>query len=242
MRLLRKGGAAERRLKKLRWAFGAPRWVDCCGVRLPVRHPAIPPTIARELYFCRYERQEFHIVSRKLTRDDVVMEVGAGIGFLSAYCAKIVGSDHVFAYEANPELMPLIAEVYGANQVAPSISNVMLAESEGEADFHIEPMFWSSSALSASRDARIVRVRRIRLNEEIKRVRPTFLIVDIEGGEHEFFHNADLAGVRKICVELHPHLIGGERISETLVCILQAGFALDLGLVLEGAAYFERVN
>ena len=242
MLFLRKEGTAERRLKKLRWAFGAPRWVDCCGVRLPVKHPAIPPVIAKELYFCRYERQEFHIVSRKLTRDDVIMEAGAGIGFLSAYCAKIVGSDRVFAYEANPELMPLIAEVYRANQVAPSVSNAMLSDSEGEADFNIEPIFWSSSALSASRDSRVVRVRRVNLNEEITRVQPTFLIVDIEGGEHEFFRNANLAGVRKICVELHPHLIGGERVAETIVCILQAGFALDLGLVMEGAAYFERIS
>ncbi len=38
------------------------------------------------------------------------MELGAGLGFLSTYCAKIMGSDNVVTYEANPALEPYIIE------------------------------------------------------------------------------------------------------------------------------------
>src|SRR5262245_58379142 len=73
------------------------------GVRIrtgPHLSPVILDSIEREMY----ERPELEIARVKLQRDDVVLELGSGIGFITTYCAKRIGSDRVFTYEANPAL------------------------------------------------------------------------------------------------------------------------------------------
>ena len=62
-------------------------------------------------------------------------------------------------------------------------------------------------------------------NDEIARIRPSFLIVDIEGGEYELFDYARLDTVRTIVIEMHPS-VGGLRRSLALRRNLrQLGFA-----------------
>lgn len=228
---MRRRSRTARRIKKLLWRVHVPRWVDNQGVLLPTEGPGISPGIRKQIFFSEYEDKEIEIVSKRLSSDDVVMEVGAGIGFLSAYCAKRIGSERVFAYEANPALMELITATYRANGVAPAVRNVLLAQGEGMREFHVEPEFWASSALQGSRSATTIRVPQADLNTELQRVRPSFLIVDIEGGEIEFFEVADLATVRKICVETHPGIHSSAALSKMLAGLFAQGFALDFTLM-----------
>ena len=237
---MRKHGRTARRIKKLLWQVHVPRWVDNQGVLLPTEGSGISRGIRRQIFFSEYEDKEIEIVSRRLASDDVVMEVGAGIGFLSAYCAKRIGSERVFAYEANPALMELIAATYRANGVAPTVRNVLLARGEGTREFHVEPEFWASSALPGSGNARTIRVPQADLNSELQRVRPSFLIVDIEGGEIEFFELADLATVRKICVETHPAIHSSAALSKMLGGLIAQGFALDFTLMRKNVLYLSR--
>ncbi|OGA00507.1 MAG: hypothetical protein A2Z64_02460 [Betaproteobacteria bacterium RIFCSPLOWO2_02_67_12] len=237
---MRKHGRTARRIKKLLWQVHVPRWVDNQGVLLPTEGSGISRGIRRQIFFSEYEDKEIEIVAKRLASDDVVMEVGAGIGFLSAYCAKRIGSERVFAYEANPALMELIAATYRANGVAPTVRNVLLARGEGTREFHVEPEFWASSALPGSGNARTIRVPQADLNSELQRVRPSFLIVDIEGGEIEFFELADLATVRKICVETHPAIHSSAALSKMLGGLIAQGFALDFTLMRKNVLYLSR--
>lgn len=237
---MRRGGRTARRIKKLLWRIHVPRWVDNHGVLLPTEGPGISPGIRRQIFFSEYEDKEIEIVAKRLSPDDVVMEVGAGIGFLSAYCAKRIGSGCVFAYEANPALMELIAATHRANGVAPEVRNVLLAQGEGMREFHVEPEFWASSALPGSGSATTIRVPQADLNSELRRVRPSFLIVDIEGGEIEFFELADLATVRKICVETHPGIHSSAALSRMLEGLIAQGFALDFTLMRKHVLYLSR--
>jgi len=126
-----------RRLKKVIRKLYSPNFADNFGVRLPLTHPFITPGIAKEIYFGTYERKEAEIITQRLEPDDVVMEIGAGIGFLSAYCAKRVGNERVYAYEANPDLMDLIGQTHEANGVHPTVRNVLLAKGSGKARFYL---------------------------------------------------------------------------------------------------------
>jgi FkbM family methyltransferase len=238
---MRQNGRGRRRLKKLLWKFHVPRFVDNRGVLLPTAHPAISPAIRKEIFFGDYEAKESEIVARRLADDDVVMEVGAGIGYLSAFCAKRVGGDRVFAYEANPALMEVIALTHRTNGVAPTVKNVLLAEGEGSREFHVAEEFWASSAIAAAAaGGRTIRVPQADLKAEIAAVRPTFLIVDIEGGEIELFAIADLSGVRKICVETHPGVLSDTEISGLLARLIGQGFALDFSLIRKNVFYLYR--
>jgi FkbM family methyltransferase len=205
---------------------------------LPVKHALVSPGIAREIYLGDYEAKEIEIISRRLAADDVVFEVGAGLGFLSAYCARRTGAERVFAYEANPELIPLIRETHARNGVAPALTNALLANGEGEREFHLEAEFWASSAHRGG--GRSIKVRQLDRNTELARVKPTFLIVDIEGGEAEFFAGADLSTVRKICVETHPDVLGDRLLSEMIAGLVAKGFALDFSLIRKNVFFFHR--
>ncbi len=237
---MRKNGRTARKLKKLAWRFKQPDWADNHGVMLPVKHRLVSPGIAREIYLGDYETKEIEIISRRLASDDVVFGVGAGLGYLSAYCAKRVGSDKVFTYEANPELIPLIRETHARNSVAPTVTNALLAQGEGEREFRIEDDFWASSAHREG--GRAIAVRQVDLNGELARIRPSFMIVDIEGGEAEFFAGADLSAVQKICVETHPDVLGDRVLSDMFAGLVAKGFALDFSLIRKNVFFFHRVK
>ena len=235
---MRKNGRTAHKLKKLAWRFSQPDWADNHGVMLPVKHKLVSPGIAREIYLGDYEAKEIEIISRRLAADDVVFEVGAGLGYLSAYCAKRNGSNKVFTYEANPELIPLIRETHARNGVSPTVTNALLARGSGEREFRIEDDFWASSA---HRDGgRAIMVKQLDLDAELARIQPSFMIVDIEGGEAEFFAGTDLATVKKICVETHPDVLGDQVLSEMFAALVAKGFALDFSLIRKNVFFFHR--
>lgn len=238
--MFRKGGKAEKRLKRLRWRFGVPTYADNHGIRLPLRHPAITKPIQSDIFFGDYESKEAELVLLKLEPGDIVMEVGAGIGFLSALCARVVGNDRVFAFEANPQLMEPIRQVHSLNDVAPTVTNALLGDGIGEREFFLEMDYWASSLIRGSAEAQTIRVPQIDRNTEIRRIAPTFLIVDIEGGEYDFFSGIELASVRKICIETHPHVLGNRRVSEILGWLFAAGFSLDFSCMRKNVYFLYR--
>lgn len=238
--MLRKGGRTEKRLKKLIHRVHRPAWQDVAGIALPLKHPLITPPIRRDIYFGDYERKELDIIERRLQPGDTVMEIGAGIGFLSAYCARVLGDDRVFAYEANPALHDLIRAVHARNKVRPHVIEALLGEGEGERDFFVEPDYWASSLVRRSPAARCVRIRQLDLNAELRRRAPSFLIVDVEGGEYELLRHADLACVAKLCLEVHPDVLGNARLSELFARLVCVGLALDFSLMRKGVFYFSR--
>jgi FkbM family methyltransferase len=238
--LLKPGSRAEKRWRKILWKFARPEWSTNFGVELPLEHSAITAPIRKDIFFGGYEAKEAGLIQKFITPDDVVMEVGAGIGFLSALCAKVVGNDNVHAYEANPQLIPVIAEVHAKNGVAPHVHNVLLGKGEAERTFWLEPDYWASSLIQGSAQAKPIQIAQIDLNAELARIRPSFLIVDIEGGEYEFFNDIDLQHVRKICIEVHPHVLGNDRVTEILSWLFAAGFSLEIGYVRKYVFYLYR--
>src|SRR5215211_788751 len=81
------------------------------GVRVRVgRHMSrrVEQAISRRAY----GRNELRLIGLVLSAGDIVLEVGAGLGLVSAYCARRLGSSRVFAFEANPDLEPRIRETY----------------------------------------------------------------------------------------------------------------------------------
>jgi len=230
----------QKRLRKIIRNFFQPTYAKNFGVWLPVKHNLISRSIAREIYLGEYEKSEATIVSKRLEEEDIVMEVGSGIGFLSAYCAKKIGSDRVFTYDANPALQPVIDGTYSRNHVKPHFKNVMLGVGHKKRTFFVENEFWASSGNYGSNSSREILVDQIDLNSEIDIIQPTFLIVDIEGGEIDFFSIANLSSVKKICVETHPHLVTNKLVSEMIGKLLKQGFCLDLGAAQKYVIYFYK--
>jgi FkbM family methyltransferase len=196
--------------------------------------------VATEIAGGRYELMERGLLRDALDEGDVVLELGAGIGVVSTVCAKRIGSQRVFTFEANPNLIPLAKETFRLNDVAPTIENSVLGLSKGEVRFYLERDFWSSSTVKRSEESREVIVPIRLLTDAIREIRPTFLIVDIEGGEAEIFNTVHLDGVKKVLIELHPHVIGQPAVDHIRKAFVDAGYKPARELANGTQVYYER--
>ena len=240
--MIRKDGKTMRRLRKLRLAFNKPALAENSGVTLPLQVKGLSPALQRAIYLDPYEAHERGVIERKLADDDIVLELGAGIGFISTLCAKRIGGERVVAVEANPIMADAIRETYRLNGVKPQLFCGLLGKGEGEETFYVESNFISSSTHQRSQTAQAVTTQRYDARSFIERIKPTFLICDIEGGEQELLAYMPLDAVRKLCIELHPHVIGNAGTSAIFKRLLEQGFVCDF-LNSSGKVYFfERTT
>jgi len=180
------------------------------------------PRVERAVSRGLYEQDELRLVGQLLSPGDVVLEVGAGIGVVSAYCAMRIGSSRVFAYEANPDLEPRIRETYSLNQVQPRLEMCAVGAQASKVTLYRGRHLWSSSILRPAGRVRPVEVPVKALSEIAREIRPTLLIVDAEGAEGELFDRAHLPTVTRIVLELHERVIGttnAERVRSRLAAM-----------------------
>jgi FkbM family methyltransferase len=201
--------------------------VEIAGVRIDVS--AIDPSVVEFMRAGAYEAGELRALATALRPGDVVMELGTGIGLLSTYCAQRVGSGRVFTFEANPELEPLIRETFRLNAVAPTLEMCLLGERPGEAEFFVHQAFWGSTAVDRAGAARSVRVPVRPLNEAIARIRPSLLVMDIEGAEAALLRFIDLSGVDRIVAEFHERMLGREAADAMIEGLYRQGFVIVRG-------------
>src|SRR3954470_17905190 len=177
-----------------------------------------------------YERDELRLIGMVLSPSDVVLELGAGLGLVSAYCAKRIGSSRGFAYEANPDLEPRIRETYALNGVEPTLEMSAVRATSGRVTLYQSRHLYSSSIIQRSTAATPIEVPGKALSYVVEKIRPTLLIVDVEGAESELFDGAQLPGVTKIVIELHERIIGADKSREIKRTLAALGFREDRGL------------
>lgn len=218
-----------------------PKIVKYQGIKLKLDELLISDYIKNIIYRYSYEKEEISILSKVINKEDVVMEIGAGMGFLSIYCSK-KSNNKVVAYEANPNMINLIKENYKLNNVNPEIKNIILSDKKGKADFYLEKNFYSSSTLQRTNESEAIEVQTEDINDEINKYNPTFMIIDIEGGEKDLIKkiNFEKNHVNKLLLELHPHIIGDVIVNEIIKYVLYNNFILDTAKSGNYVYYFYR--
>jgi len=203
-----------------------PSTLEFEGVKINAVGSHISPKIEQAIRSGYYEQAELQILKSCLSQSDTVMEIGAGIGFLSSYCAKQIGSEQVFAYEANPALEESIRHTYEINCVNPNLEICLIGAQTGLDIFYIASDFWESSFVKpiADKEVDTITVAAKSFSQEVRRINPSLLIVDIEGGEYELFKDVNLYNIQKIIIELHNSLIGDEKVQFVKTRLSDYGF------------------
>src|SRR5450432_4008373 len=189
------------------------KWKKIEGIYIPVRMN-YGYSVLRFIDNGQYEQSEITIIKNTLKRGDVVLELGTGMGFVSAYCARQTGDENVHTYEANSSLKKIIEALYKKNKIDPTVTFSMLGEKPGTKIFYRNNnSFLASSTEKATGKKQIDTVVPVfDLNEIIKKLRPTYLMMDIEGGEYDIFNIIDFQSIKKIQFELHPGVLGSEKV------------------------------
>lgn len=212
------------------------------GVKVNIKHPNISRNLKWFFYNESYEADEIALLKKCLQSTDFVMEIGAGIGFLSSYCSKQLGSDRVVCYEANPFMIDKIQETHLKNDVNPTLKNCILSDVEGNETFFLQKDFWSSSTIRRSDDAIQTEVKKEDINKQIKFYSPSVLIMDIEGGEKDLVPVTDFASstISKLIIEIHPHVIGSGAASGVIQNVIEQGFSINFEFSSLNVLLFER--
>jgi len=177
-----------------------------------------------------YERDELQLIGRILRSDDRVLEIGAGLGLVSTYCAQRIGSDRVFAFQADPELEPCIRETYELNGVEPTLEICAVGARAGRIILHRDEHFISASVVRRRAGVQPVEVPGKALNYVVSNIQPTLLVVDAEAADPGLFDQAELPTVSRILLESHERVIGTLATDRVLTGLRALGFVVHAGL------------
>lgn len=216
------------------------------GIVLPHDERLISPVIHQSLVRGRYEGEERTHLPGLLQPGDVVLELGAGLGVVSTLCARDERVVHVTTVEANPDLIPYVQEVHRRNGVAEKtrlLHAVALPAPEVDTmDFFVRRDIWASSLNGQIWGwERKVSTEVVDLHALIDDLRPSVMIVDIEGGEGQLFRNFSPGQLRHVYVELHKQVIGPRGVRRVFNQMARTGFAYDPAFSAHGVVTFTRI-
>ena len=219
-----------------------PRTVTNGGLKIFLGEQA-DSSYARSIYRDTHEAEERTIVERNLDTDDTVLECGAGMGVVTALCCQRVGSDRVHAFEANTKLEPVLRQTFALNQVSPHLEMKMVSLEGGEQEFFAADRFVVSSRYSNSDQyaGEQQQLDSVAIQTLIDQLKPTFLIMDIEGAEVDLASDQlNLHSLQKLCIEMHPHIVGDEAISRLVSHLIRQGFQLRMSECRDDVLFFSR--
>lgn len=202
---------------------------ECMGVKVPSSRYLHEGRIER-INASEYEGQEIAGALHVVTEDDTVLEIGAGIGLVGAVIASNRHPKRVVSFEANPELIPEINALYEINdlQTCISVQNKVLISAPDRPEtvpFHLKNSYLGSSLIDSDGRARkTVDVATADFSEACRSIKPTVLVMDIEGGELDLLRHADLGCFRAVVLEFHPKVYGVEGMRECKDILRKAGF------------------
>ncbi|SLN34759.1 hypothetical protein TRL7639_01604 [Falsiruegeria litorea R37] len=210
----------------------------CRDMRFPRNMELLPKRVRMSLRTGSYEQKEADAALRLIRKGDVVLELGAGIGFMSTLISTQTRAREVHSFEANPGLLDYIHEVHRLNRAKKAhLHHAVLGDKDGTTTFYCREDILSSSLdpEDGGADATPAQVPMRDANKVIAEIKPTVLVCDIEGAEADLLPKLDLSGLRALLIELHPQWIGSAGI-KSIFQLLH-----DQGLVYFPKMSFSKV-
>jgi len=196
----------------------------------------------------RYEASEAHALKAFVGKGSSVVELGAGIGYISTSAAVHFGARSVTCIEANPRLCDYIRTVHDLNDVQNSTVINALAMPRSQAEtmpetlpFYVAKPFWSSAMeLPKNHESTKIDVPVVALDQILADADADALICDIEGAEATLFDDLDLGPVRFVLVELHTNRIKAEGVVNVFENMHRHGFFYHQQASGEGVVLFKK--
>jgi FkbM family methyltransferase len=215
----------------------------------PLDREIITEDVFKALKRGNYEQEELNGLKKIVDHNTRALELGAGIGFISAYLRSALNVPHVTCIEANPKLASYIRKMHDLNKITDTDifscvavpDNLPISQKQA-VPFYITEPFWSSS-LAKPRQNRIREVIETpvrALSELIRESEATVIVCDIEGGENGLFEAVDFGRVEHVFLELHAHRIRGDGVRNVFDSLHRHGFAYDQSVSFRKIVNFRR--
>lgn len=193
------------------------------GIKIEVPRSVLTDQISNAIKSGGYEACEVLAFDELVQQPERILEVGSGIGFLSAYMARDKRSLSVVSIEADPRLLPVATRTGVINGVEVQFLHRAIGSRSGEAEFALHPDFWASSTETWP-GATLIKVPMQSLTECLAEFTPTMLVLDIEGAEYSLLAESPLDGVERLIVETHPWQADEMRTAKMFSALKNRGF------------------
>lgn len=208
----------------------APRDTDAIksrGIRIP-RAGAIPKRIRGALRRGEYDAPLARAALDTGQAGDVVIDLGAGLGFVTALMISRGKAARVHAFEPQPALAAIVREVHSLNDIDGSVTEATIGKRKGMAELLVgkQPLR-ASLAFDPTQDTRPQTIDVINARATLKARKATLMICDIGGAEAALLPDIDLSPLRALIVRLHPRLIGADGVRDVFACAQDAGLAYN---------------
>jgi FkbM family methyltransferase len=213
------------------------------GVLIPYDPAIITPAIKHAIESGYFEAEEAAQLPHIVMPDDIVLDIGAGIGFISTLIAR--RAERVISVEANPDLLPFMAALHQMNGVKNATRlNVVLGDAEaGTATFYQRADFWMGSLAKGPNPFKSkVKVPCMGLNALLENEKISLIVCDIEGAESFLFAQAELCCVDRVYLELHDHITGLKGVASVFAAMAKRGFAYDPRFSSGAIVLFRRIE
>jgi FkbM family methyltransferase len=203
------------------------------GLTLYLPEAALKGNLERALTSGRYENHEADALLLHLRPEDRLLDLGAGLGFICALAARVLGETSVLGIEAGPDTVKLARRNLAANGLdgVKVMRGAVVGEGEGEVEFGQRPAFWASALKGPEgwpENAEVIRVPARPIGKLLAKFAPTVICCDIEGGELQVL-TQPLPGVRLVVVETHPEVYGAAGVAQIGAALQSQGFAAAEG-------------
>lgn len=179
-----------------------------------------------------YENKESAAAQVRIKKGWRVLEIGAGLGYVSSICAQQAGAENVMSVEANPKMLDVVRanlERNGQGGVTLVHGAVVGDQHEEESvKFRAGTLFWGGSLVEEGKSPDdMVEVPAVPIGHLLAIHQPEFVMMDIEGGEQFLFDETWPKCVRHVVLELHQSKYPRKVIKKIVDCMSRSGLTYD---------------
>ncbi|MBB4279663.1 FkbM family methyltransferase [Rhizobium mongolense] len=217
-------------------------------INIAVADGVVSDVIQKKIKDGRYEKHEARTIPKLMIDDEILLELGAGVGVISTLGWLSGKVREVHCFEADPRLIELIKETHTQNGVKGYVYNQILSSdadlvAQGLMDFHIREHFYGNSTItSVGREVKeTVKVPVVAITEAISKIQPTVIACDIEGGELGLFDEVEMPSVKTIMLETHQAALKGHGMRQVFHEMHKADFHYDERYSCGSVSVFSRI-
>lgn len=218
-------------------------------INIAVADGVVSDVIQRKIKKGRYEKHEASIISKLMIENEILLELGAGVGLISTLAWLSGKVTEVHCFEADPRLIDIIKETHAQNGVIGHVYNQVLTSdpeviSVKFVEFHLREDFYGSSTNKkiGNEITDTLKVCTSSFQMAISRIKPTVIACDIEGSELGLFSQVDMPSVKSIMLETHQSAIGGEGMRQVFCDMHNANFHFDERWSKGSVCVFSRIG
>ena len=209
--------------------FDPKSCIDCNGILMPKDQDLMRRPVRGTLRRAVYERDMAASALALVQNGDRVLELGSGLGFVTAQLARTYDLEYLRCYEAHPRAFAYARTMLAGNGLGHvDLRHGVLGKRKGDTAFLCRHPFLRSSLLEISEEhAETVRVPVVNGNSVFRDARPNVLICDIEGSEADVLDAVNLSRLDRVLINLNHEQLGNGGLARVFKATLRHGLVYD---------------